>query len=284
MIMGYLRLNQRLTPATAATVPGRGRSAEEIDMSDPNARCLGIEDGAACTDLATITQPVPLCTHHQMQVAVAIVPEMLASVLSMPKRTPVPEICDAASSRLVAKAKPVGLDLSGAHGDRVYFVRNGDRIKIGYTTNLRGRLGALCQRPDSVLLLLQGGNGLEAALHRYFSAHRIGSTEWFRYAGEIEKYIARKTDSVLSPATDGDTHESLTSRDALLAAIRKRMGSNRTVLLSDVVDTLQDEGAPADLTVTDLRRACVTHQVPVRTRVRAGERVSVGVHRDDVPA
>lgn len=253
-------------------------------MTDLNARCLGVEEGAACTDLATITQPVPLCTHHQMQVAVAIVPEMLASVLSMPKRAPVPEVCDAASSRLVARAKPVGLDLSGAHGDRVYFVRNGDRIKIGYTTNLRGRLGSLCLRPDSVLLLLQGGKGLEAALHRFFSGHRIGTTEWFRYAGDIEKYIGRKTKSAPGSATDGDAHERLASRDALLAAIRKRMGSSRAVLLADVVDALQDEGAPADLTVTELRRACAAHQVPVRTRVRAGGRVSVGVHRDDVPA
>lgn len=259
-------------------------------MTDLNARCFGVEDGTPCIDLATITQPVPLCTHHQMQVAVAIVPEMLASVLSMPKRPPVPEVCDAATIRLATKAKPVGLDLSGTHGDRVYFVRNGDRIKIGYTTGLRGRLGALCLRPDAVLLLLQGGKGLEAALHRYFSAHRIGATEWFRYAEEIEKYIDRKSEGRLVSSTtagdfaDGGACESLTSRDALVASIRARMGSGRAVLLSDVVDTLRDQGAPADLTVTNLRRACVAHEVPVRTRVRVGKRVSVGVHRDDVPA
>jgi hypothetical protein len=259
-------------------------------MTDLSARCLGVEEGVPCTDLATITQPVPLCTHHQMQVAVAIVPEMLASVLSMPKRAPVPEVRDAATSRLAAKAKTVGLDLSGGHGDRVYFVRNGDRVKIGYTTNLRGRLGALCLRPDAVLLLLQGGKGLEAALHRYFSAYRIATTEWFRYTGEIERYVARKAEgrpvpSILAGGSvDGEACESLASRDALLAAIRTRMGSSRAVLLSDVVDGLHDQGARADLTVTDLRRACVAHQIPVRARVRAGDRVSVGVHRDDVPA
>src|SRR5690348_15631784 len=172
-------------------------------MNDLSARCLGIEEGAPCTDLATIAQPVPLCTHHQMQVAMAIVPEMLASAASFARRAQLPVERDSETHRAVSRARVAGIDLNGVHGARVYFVRNGDRVKIGYTTNLRGRLDALCLRAEAVLLLLEGGKDLESALHRYFAGHRVPNTEWFRYTGEIKTYISERLDRHTAAAPKG---------------------------------------------------------------------------------
>jgi hypothetical protein len=275
---------------------------EQIDMTEPIARCLGIEEGAPCTDLATITQPVPLCTHHQMQVAMAIVPEMLASAASLARRTPIPVARDTETQRAVSRAQVAGLDLTGVHGARVYFVRNGDRVKIGYSTNLRGRLDALYLRPDAVLLLLVGGKDLEGALHRHFAGYRVPNTEWFRYTKEIKAYISGKLDGHAAYAINGvylDEAEAMksvaaadfragaegevvVSRNALLRVIEVHMGSRQAVHLAEILSTLHKAGAPAHWTVSTLRAACIDHGVPVRRQVKMGGRNRPGVRRDEL--
>lgn len=78
---------------------------------------------------------------------------------------------------------------SRPHEPVVYFLRNGDRVKIGYTTNLRTRMVSLALRPADVVLLLDGGQELEAALHERFAVHRCRSTEWFELAPDLLEYI-----------------------------------------------------------------------------------------------
>jgi hypothetical protein len=280
---------------------------KEIDMAEFIARCVGIEDGVPCIDVATITQPVPLCTHHQMQVAMAVVPQMLASAASLAKRTPVPQIRDKATHRVVTRSRIAPLDLTGAHGPRVYFMRNGDRIKIGYTTNLRERLAALCLRSDSVLLLLQGGRDLEGTLHRYFSEHRMPGTEWFLYSERIHEYIenmasgripsdgsasrplGHSPEEAASSVVDADFRagpegEVVVSRDSLLRVIYAHMGVGRAVHLSHILRTLQDSGAPSYWTVSALRQACEAREIPVRQQLKVGGQNRPGIHRDDLVA
>ncbi len=177
----------------------------------------------------------------------AIVPEMLASAASLAKRAPLPVAVDTQTLRVVTKAQTAQLDLAGVHGARVYFIRNGDRIKIGYTTNLRNRLDALCLRPDAVLLLLEGGKLLEGSLHRHFAQHRVPNTEWFRYVEEIKTYISMKLNGIPIPASRsghidetkaqeavriagfhaGPKGEVLVSREGLLQAIRRTRATAR---------------------------------------------------------
>jgi hypothetical protein len=271
-------------------------------MTDLSARCLGIEEGAPCTDLATITRPVPLCTHHQMQVAMAIVPEMLASAASLAQRAPVPVARDTVTHRAASGARVAGIDLTGTHGARVYFVRNGDRVKIGYTTNLRSRLDALCLRTDAVLLLLGGGKDLEGALHRYFAEHRVPNTEWFRYAPEIKAYISEKLDAHEASAADGrridedevkrsvaaadfrsgPSGELVVAREALLSMIDAHMGSGHIVHLADILETMRRTGVRGHWTVASLREACVAHGVPVRRQIKLGGRNRPGIRRDEL--
>lgn len=79
------------------------------------------------------------------------------------------------------------------HAPLVYFVRNGNRLKIGTTTCLKKRIRTLALRPENVVLLLAGGPQLERALHRQFADLRIGTTEWFAYDGPLIDYVHTET-------------------------------------------------------------------------------------------
>jgi Meiotically Up-regulated Gene 113 (MUG113) protein len=80
----------------------------------------------------------------------------------------------------------------------VYFVRIGKFIKIGFTTNLRGRLksfrGASAE-PIEVLLIIAGGRELEQRLHALFCEDRI-SNEFFRHEFLLNEFIHGGKDDV----------------------------------------------------------------------------------------
>ena len=81
------------------------------------------------------------------------------------------------------------------HDPIVYFIQNGTRVKIGWTTNLRGRLASLALPMSSVILKLDGGPGREAALHIRFAEARIKGSEWFAMTPEIERFIRREQEA-----------------------------------------------------------------------------------------
>jgi hypothetical protein len=84
----------------------------------------------------------------------------------------------------------------GKHRPYVYFVRNGDRVKIGTSTNVRNRISSLSLRTSDIVLLLLGDRHGEQGLHRKFADLRIGNTEWFHYTGAVTEYVAAETDKV----------------------------------------------------------------------------------------
>ncbi|MFE5482994.1 GIY-YIG nuclease family protein [Streptomyces sp. NPDC056527] len=75
------------------------------------------------------------------------------------------------------------------HDPLVYFIRNGNRIKIGTTTELKRRIRTLALRPENVVLLVSGGQPLERAFHKQFADLRIGTTEWFAHDGALADFI-----------------------------------------------------------------------------------------------
>ena len=135
--------------------------------------CVAHDDGQPCTREPAMTAPVALCDLHRVQVALAIVPDLLRD-------------------QLVSIAQPVPVDdlLGGPHDGIVYFIAHGIRVKIGFTTNLKARVNALALRADSILLALGGGMDLERALHARFDAARIDDTEWFKLTSGIRRYVA----------------------------------------------------------------------------------------------
>lgn len=66
----------------------------------------------------------------------------------------------------------------------VYYVRFGDRIKIGYSAHLSGRMVAIPH--DEVLATEPGDIAQERRRHREFSADRVeGQNEWFHVSPEL---------------------------------------------------------------------------------------------------
>jgi hypothetical protein len=79
------------------------------------------------------------------------------------------------------------------HAPLVYFIRNGNRVKIGTSTEVRRRIRTLALRAENVVLLLDGGKPLEREHHDRFADLRIGNTEWFAYEGALVDYIQTET-------------------------------------------------------------------------------------------
>jgi hypothetical protein len=146
-------------------------------------RCTGRVYGRRCADAAVMTEPVPLCAYHRWEVAVAEFPGMAEQ--QRPEWT--------SGAGLVASAAAVPADLDGPHDEIVYFLVNGDRVKIGRTINLAVRVKALALPRSGVALVLQGGRSLETALHDHFAAYRVEASEWFRLEGPLVEYVAAKT-------------------------------------------------------------------------------------------
>lgn len=92
--------------------------------------------------------------------------------------------------------------LRGMHGPIVYFLGNGNRVKIGTTRDLMSRIGRLCLRFDNLLCAFHGGHDIESRFHKLFAAHRIGDSEWFEIEGELAEFIAQHTDRASGDADD----------------------------------------------------------------------------------
>lgn len=151
--------------------------------------CAADDEGRTCTREPVMLRPVALCEPHRIEIALTVVPTVLRDQLAAALES---TTAPAPRSELVATAVAADVTglLGGVHDSVVYFLANGGRVKIGYTTNLKSRLGSLALRSDSALLALQGGPELERALHVHFAAYRNGTTEWFELSPEIFRYIA----------------------------------------------------------------------------------------------
>lgn len=81
--------------------------------------------------------------------------------------------------------------------DVVYYIRYRDRIKIGTTANPRQRLARIWH--DEVLAFERGDRLVEHRRHEQFAAWRLGRSEWFAGAPEIEEHIGRLAAGVTDP-------------------------------------------------------------------------------------
>lgn len=157
--------------------------------------CIAIDQEVECVADATMTSPVPLCDRHQLQVALAVVPDMLTTALRHAGSAvkPMPLAPDVRAAVIAGSPpRPVGARMAGVHAPVVYFADTGSRIKIGFSTNLRSRLRSLSLQQKDVALLLDGGLTLERALHDTFAMERIDSTEWFAKSDRLAAFIESK--------------------------------------------------------------------------------------------
>ncbi|MEW1754087.1 GIY-YIG nuclease family protein [Streptomyces angustmyceticus] len=167
-----------------------------------------------CTDDPFIQQPLHLCRQHALMVSLSVTDVLHANALAAATSA------DLDIDRVAVASDSVWSEAS--HQPVVYFMVNGDRVKIGVSTNITARAGALCLRKENTALLLQGSYDLEGALHAHFEADRIGQTEWFVLSPRIQDYIARRkqADAVLrqpqiSPARTSEADSSTAGTDLL---------------------------------------------------------------------
>ncbi|MGW0713089.1 GIY-YIG nuclease family protein [Streptomyces sp. NPDC002643] len=81
--------------------------------------------------------------------------------------------------------------LSGLnHSPIVYFIRMGDRVKIGTTTNLVQRVNALSLALPDVAKVVMGGKEMEALMHERYAEYRVyENREWFDVRGSLAEYL-----------------------------------------------------------------------------------------------
>lgn len=164
--------------------------------------CLG--DGATCARAVGEDAPVPLCEWH-----VAVVVEWSQRSTGVTDLLPSP--CRLCGSRLgvgypsgwlcaICEWRvgewPDGLS-EPPRVDVVYYLRNGDRIKIGTSSNPRRRIAQIWH--EEVLAFEKGGRPLEQRRHRQFADDRLGTSEWFRASPEVNEHILSLGSGVHDP-------------------------------------------------------------------------------------
>lgn len=106
---------------------------------------------------------------------------------------------------------PPGVRFQNALPTRVYFITDGEAVKIGSASDVRRRVAsiqALHHRELVVLGTAPGGFRLERKLHRELAAYRIRG-EWFRRCEAVEAALRRITsDDHSSGSRSAEGHES----------------------------------------------------------------------------
>lgn len=70
-----------------------------------------------------------------------------------------------------------------------YFLKNGDRIKIGFSRNPKGRAESLSLRESNIMGVVESGQQFERMMHDKWAHIRIGNTEWFEATPELLGFI-----------------------------------------------------------------------------------------------
>ena len=81
--------------------------------------------------------------------------------------------------------------------DVVYYLRQGDRVKIGTTMNPRQRFAAIWH--EQVLAFERGDRGLEQRRHAQFADERFTGSEWFRMSKRLNAHVATVAQGVDDP-------------------------------------------------------------------------------------
>lgn len=158
----------------------------------------------SCAATAEPDAPVPLCTQHLL-----VAYEWMSRDVGVTDL--LPSACLACGSR-VGVRYPAGWvcatcewrvgDIPEGAGtpirvDVVYYIRFGERIKIGTSGNPRGRLAALPW--EEVLAFERGGRAVEQRRHALFAEHRIPGSEWFHSNDALTAHIDELREGVDDP-------------------------------------------------------------------------------------
>lgn len=174
------------------------------DVRDPCPHCGGVLVESLrmcclpdCHKAVPVTNPLPVCRDCGVKIALA-------------------HLSDAATYDVVmsqARRESEARDQerrAGKPGEPcVYYVRlDEERIKIGYTTNLKARMASLRLPPDRLLAIEPGGREVEKTRHAGFRSERIHpAREDFAPSPRIGEWIksVRRRHGLPDWATEPDT-------------------------------------------------------------------------------
>jgi len=139
-------------------------------------------DGSFCETPSAPDMPFPICLRHATRLH-----EHLQTIEDT-RRAARRDALEASVNDPAVWARVEKLKVAQS---QVYYVRIGDYIKIGYTTNLTARLVGLRADADQVLATEPGGAQEERARHLQFAHLRKGRRENFRGALDLIQHIDR---------------------------------------------------------------------------------------------
>lgn len=182
-----------------------------LQLAATRPQCVAIKNGAQCRMHPATGEPVPLCPEHRKEL-------VRVELNGLDAETVADELADRMWVSWMDLSTEGGIDreaflakLRRDHEERdaqkfeafeererirreqekfgvVYFIRMGEKIKIGTTTNLSNRLAQLCLPMSVVMATEQGSKIREAELHEQFARYREHG-EWFRAESELLAYI-----------------------------------------------------------------------------------------------
>lgn len=146
--------------------------------------CVAVSDhGKACEKDSYRTAPFPLCFDHAFLVYMSMHGEVTRNLRIIHERMEVVE----KGPSLEALAMQRAYDAQSV----VYYIRIGDYIKIGFTTNMTERIKSLRVDATDIMATEPGGRAKERERHEQFADIRRGRKENFERTPELLTHIAR---------------------------------------------------------------------------------------------
>jgi len=138
-------------------------------------------------DMAEVKRAIPVLMHHQMIEAEETESSWIVRIPSWARWNSFDKSTDRVSAMRTRRRENQAEDL-------VYFAQreSGGPVKIGHSDNVRDRLTNIareCKERIRVLLLLPGGQPVEAELHKRFEVTRLRG-EWFAVEDRLTEFIA----------------------------------------------------------------------------------------------
>ena len=171
-----------------------------VDVQPARSRiCVFTVSDVRCRLAAVVTEPVALCGCHDQALRSHFVGQLMDKPITAAEanvliaawldRTAVDHLNGEIylqDRAAVEAAKEARAAASRRRGEVVYYIKFGDRIKIGTTRNLRQRrINLPC---DSVLAAEPGGRPLERERHAQFASSRVIG-EWFEPSPDLLAHI-----------------------------------------------------------------------------------------------
>lgn len=133
----------------------------------------------------------PVCHEHALLIAEAVNRSQAKPITEAHAAAALRRQRDDERARQLAESR-------GTQPGWIYYVRIGDRVKIGYSTDVKRRMGEY--PPESRLLAVHPGTRkLETEMHQRFAGSRAAGREWFRETVEITEHIAQVLDQFGEP-------------------------------------------------------------------------------------